>query len=286
MTGCVHRETGQNGSSMRNLSLSPIERYARRAKSVDSLLCVGLDSAIEQIPARFHTDPHPQFAFNRWIIDQTHPYVSAYKPNMAFYESRGEAGLHDLALTMAYLRETHPDIFTICDAKRADIGSTNDHYVQAIFDILNFDSVTLHPYLGREALAPFLNRRERACIILCRTSNPGAGDVQDLPVNGQPLWLTVAGKVHDEWNVNNNCMLVVGATYPNELRAVRERVGNMPLLVPGVGTQGGSIHDVLANGLDAHGGGLIINVSRSVVFADDPGKTAHHLCQDIHAARS
>ncbi len=271
---------------MRDLTLSPVERFARRAQAVDSLLCVGLDSALESIPARFQTDPHPQFAFNRWIIDQSHACVSAYKPNMAFYESRGEAGLVDLALTVEYVRKNHPDIFTICDAKRADIGSTNDHYVRAIFDEMDFDAVTLHPYLGREALAPFLNRRERGCIILCRTSNPGAGDVQDLEIDGVPLWLTIAGKVHDEWNTNNNCMLVVGATYPDELRRVRQRVGDMPLLVPGIGAQGGRVEEVIANGLDSTRGGLIINASRSVIFSDNPASAARSLRDEIRQAQS
>src|SRR5664279_2496120 len=160
--------------------MSIVDKYNRRADAVNSLLCVGLDSALDKLPERFRADEHPQFAFNRWIIKQTHSFASAYKPNIAFYEARGDQGLRDLKLTLDYLREQHPDIFTICDAKRADIGSTNAGYVEAIFDWLGFDAVTLHPYLGREALAPFLERRDRACIILCRTSNPGAGELQDL----------------------------------------------------------------------------------------------------------
>lgn len=271
---------------MRELSLSPVERYTRRAQEIESLLCVGLDSALDQLPTRFRTDPHPQFAFNRWIIDQTHAYVSAYKPNMAFYESCGEAGVVDLALTVDYIRTNHPNIFTICDAKRADIGSTNDHYVRAIFDEMDFDAVTLHPYLGREALSPFLNRGERGCIVLCRTSNPGAADVQDLIIDGVPLWLTIAGKVHDEWNTNGNCMLVVGATYPDELRRVRQRVGKMPLLVPGIGAQGGRVEEVIANGLNNQRGGLIINASRSVIFADSPAGAARSLRDEIRRAVS
>src|SRR5690606_17803653 len=128
------------------------------------------------------------FAFNRWIIDQTHMLTAAYKPNLAFYEASGDAGLRSLRLTLDYLRERHPDIVTIGDAKRADIDSTNVGYVRELFDWLGFDAVTLHPYLGREALMPFLERGDKGCIILCRTSNRGAGEFQDLVVNGRPLW--------------------------------------------------------------------------------------------------
>ena len=177
-----------------------IAKYNARVDAVNSLLCVGLDSAPERIPERFQREESPQFAFNRWIIEQTHPYTSAYKPNIAFYEAAGEAGLHALALTLDYLRAEHPAILTICDAKRADIGSTNAGYVTAIFDRLGFDAVTLHPYLGQEALAPFLSRADKGCIVLCRTSNPGAGELQDLDVGGKPLWQAVAEAVRDAWN--------------------------------------------------------------------------------------
>ncbi|NDJ78897.1 MAG: orotidine-5'-phosphate decarboxylase, partial [Chloroflexi bacterium] len=171
------------------MALSPIiEKYARRVEGVNSLLCVGLDSRIDRLPERFHAAEFSQFTFNRWIIEQTHEAVCAYKPNIAFYEALGPEGLAALEQTVEYLRAQHPDILTICDAKRADIGSTNQGYVTAIFDRLGFDAVTLNPYLGREALAPFLERTDKACIILCRTSNPGAGEFQDLDVGGVPLW--------------------------------------------------------------------------------------------------
>ena len=213
--------------------ISVVEKYDQRAAAVESLLSVGLDSAYERLPERFRGDDNPQFAFNRWIIEQTHPYVSAYKPNIAFYEARGDQGLRDLKLTLDYLREQHPDILTICDAKRADIGSTNAGYVTAIFDWLGFDAVTLHPYLGKEALQPFLERRDKGCIVLCRTSNPGASELQDLLVDDKPLWQVVAESVSRDWNANGNCMLVVGATYPYELRQVRAVVGDMPCLCRG-----------------------------------------------------
>ncbi len=262
-----------------------IARYNRRVDAVNSLLCVGLDSQFERLPSRFQADPHPQYAFNRWIIDQTHPYVSAYKPNMAFYEARGAAGLTDLALTMAYLRDNHPDILTICDAKRADIGSTNEGYVAAIFDWLGFDAVTLNPYLGREALTPFLERADRGCIILCRTSNPGAGEFQDLLVNGRPLWQLVAEQVRDSWNTRGNCMLVAGATYPDELARIRALVGTMLLLVPGVGAQGGDVARTVSAGLAADGRGLIINASRGVIFDPDPAAAARALRDAINEHR-
>ncbi|MBC7809864.1 MAG: orotidine-5'-phosphate decarboxylase [Burkholderiales bacterium] len=252
-----------------------IHKYELRAKAVQSMLCIGLDSAFEKLPERFHREDFPQFAFNLWLIEQTHPYVSAYKPNMAFYEARGDQGWRELHMTMDYLHEQHPDIYTICDAKRADIDSTNAGYVTAVFDRLGFDAVTLHPYLGREALEPFLERGD--CIILCRTSNPGAGELQDLSVGGKPLWQVVAERVHDEWNTRGNCMLVVGATYPDELRQVRAIVGEMTLLVPGVGAQGGTVEDVIRVGRNTAGLGLIISASRSVIFADNPAEEARRL---------
>jgi orotidine-5'-phosphate decarboxylase len=259
--------------------MSILEKLNTRINAVNSLLCVGLDSTIARIPARFQDDEHPQFAFNRWIIEQTHAHVCAYKPNIAFYEARGEQGWHELRLTMSYLHIHHPQIFTICDAKRADIGSTNRGYVRAIFDELGFDAVTLHPYLGREALSPFLERADKASIILCRTSNPHSDELQGLDVGGRPLWEHIAERVRDEWNTNDNCMLVVGATYPDDLRRAREIAPDMPFLVPGVGAQGGSAADVIAAGADASGRGLIVNASRSVIFHDDPAAAA----QSLHA---
>lgn len=268
-------------------TLSPIiARYNQRVAAVNSLLCVGLDSQHDRLPPQFAADPTPQFSFNRWIIDQTHPYVSAYKPNIAFYEARGDRGLAELKQTVDYLREHHPDILTICDAKRADIGSTNTGYVEAIFDWLGFDAVTLHPYLGSKAMQPFLDRADKGCIILCRTSNPGAGELQDLDVNGAPLWQRVAETVRDRWNANSNCMLVVGATYPTELARVRSLVGDMPILVPGIGAQGGDVAATVTAGQDSRGGGLIISASRAVIFDADPATAARRYRDDINQHRS
>lgn len=265
--------------------MNAITKFNARADAIHSLVCVGLDSAWDKLPERFRDDPDPQAAFNRWIIEQTHPYAAAYKPNMAFYEARGEQGWRALRQTMDYLRAEHPDILTICDAKRADIGSTNAGYVQAIFDDLGFDAVTLHPYLGREALAPFLDRAEKGCIVLCRTSNPGAGELQDRAVDGKPLWQVVAETVRDAWNANGNCMLVAGATYPGELRQIRALVGEMTLLVPGIGAQGGDVEATVRAGLNAAGKGIIVNSSRGILFADDPAAEARALRDAINAFR-
>jgi orotidine-5'-phosphate decarboxylase len=248
-----------------------------------SLLCIGLDSDFAKIPKRFYDEQFPQFEFNKWIIDQTHEYVSAYKPNLAFYESQGMQGWHELKLTLDYLEEKHPDIFTIADAKRADIGSTNEGYVTAIFDRFGFDAVTLNPYLGEEALRPFLERQGKTCIILCKTSNPGSGEFQDLPVGNknEPLWQVVSERVAKKWNKAGNCMLVVGATYPKELAVVRKIVGEMVILVPGVGTQGGDLQAVLKHGTTKQGKGLLINVGRSVIFAQDPQAVIAELASQI-----
>ena len=262
-----------------------IQKFERRAEATGSLLCVGLDPEIDRIPTRFRSEEWPLFAFNRWIIEQTHTCAAAYKPNMAFYEARGTQGLTELELTMKYLRSEHPDVFTICDAKRGDIGNTNRGYAVSIFDVMGFDAVTLHPYLGKEALAPFLDRRDKACIVLCRTSNPGAGEFQDLESDGRPLWETVAMRVSSEWNAAGNCMLVVGATYPEEMRRIRTIAPEIPFLVPGVGAQGGDVAAVVSAGLDARGKGLLISSSRGILFSEDPAAAAQTLRDEINAAR-
>ncbi|MEO8392049.1 MAG: orotidine-5'-phosphate decarboxylase [Chloroflexota bacterium] len=266
--------------------MSVIEKYNQRVEAANSLLCVGLDSALDKLPEPFRAEVHPQFAFNRWIIEQTHAYVSAYKPNIAFYEARGDQGLHDLKLTLDYLHAQHPDIFTICDAKRGDNSTTNAGYVEAIFDWLGFDAVTLQPYMGSQVLQPFLSRRDKGCIILCRTSNPGDEELQDLRMNdGRPIWQIVAENVSRTWNTNENCMLVVGATRPDELRQVRAIVSEMTLLVPGIGAQGGSVEESVTAGLNTQRKGMIINASRSVIFAADPAAEACSLRDDINHYR-
>jgi orotidine-5'-phosphate decarboxylase len=261
-----------------------LERLEARMRAAGSLLCVGLDPIVDRLPERFRREPRPLLAWGRWIIDETHQQAAAYKPNLAFYEARGAAGWEELAETVAYLRTLDASIFVIADAKRADIGSTNAGYVAALFDQLGADAVTLHPYLGAEALRPFLERRDKACIVLCRTSNPGAGELQDLPVDGVPLWEVVAARVRDAWNAAGNCMLVMGATYPRELRRARELCPEMPFLVPGVGAQGGEVDAVVRAGLDRRGGGLLINASRAIIDAADPAMAARDLRDAIRRA--
>ncbi|MFZ5437917.1 MAG: orotidine-5'-phosphate decarboxylase [Patescibacteria group bacterium] len=261
------------------------EKYSTRVNQINSLVCVGLDSNINKLPKEFLKSPTPQFDFNKWIIDQTHQDVAAYKPNLAFYEARGTQGWIELQLTMDYLKTKHPDIFTIADAKRADIGSTNDGYVTAIFDQLGFDAITLHPYLGKEALEPFLERKDKISIILCHTSNPGANELQNLKLDDQPLWKIVAKKVTTDWNKNNNCMLVLGATYPEELAEARKIIGEMTMLVPGIGAQGGDLPSVLKAGLNNNKAGLIINSSREIIFNDQPQQAAKELKETINQYR-
>jgi len=258
-----------------------IEKYNQRAEKINSLLCVGLDSDFEKIPEKFKSLEFPQFEFNKWIIEETHEYAAAFKPNSAFYEARGDAGIKELKMTMEYLAKNNPDIFTILDAKRADIGNTNNGYVKSIFDWLGFDAVTINPYLGQEAVQPFLDRKDKVSIILCRTSNSGAGELQDLKDGDKTIWQTVAEKVSKVWNKNNNCMLVVGATYPEEMKKVREITGDMTFLVPGIGVQGGDLQAVMQAGLNSQGLGLIINSSRGIIFSSDPKAESRKLCEEI-----
>lgn len=229
-------------------------------------LCVGLDKG--------------DFEFDKSIIEATSPFVCAYKPNAAFYEAGGSQGWRQLEQTVAYLRQNHPDIVIILDAKRGDISNTNEAYVKAIFDGLGVDAVTVHPYLGKESLQPFLDRADKGIIVLAKTSNPGADEFQDLKVDGKPLYLTVAEHVM-EWNLNNNCAVVVGATYPQELADVRAILDDMPILVPGIGTQGGDLEATIKNGLNSQKQGLIISASRSIIFAEDPRKAAEDLQNQI-----
>jgi orotidine-5'-phosphate decarboxylase len=238
----------------------------------DSLVCVGLDSDYDQLPTtvkNLRSVEEAMFTFNRDIIDATYDLVCAYKPNAAFYEAQGDAGFRALIRTVSYIRETYAHIPIILDAKRADIGNTNLGYVQAAFDIIGVDAITVHPYLGKEALAPFLACKEKGIIVLAKTTNPGAGEFQDLPVgeSQEPLYQAVARNVAKTWNTNGNCALVVGATYPEDLKKVRAIVGDMPILIPGIGTQGAEVAETVIAGKDSRGCGMIINSSRGIIFA-------------------
>lgn len=235
------------------------ERLRERLAKTNSLVCVGLDSEVAKLPAG-----QDQLSFNKAIIDATYDLVFAYKPNTAFYEAQGAKGIETLKATCDYIREKDPEALILLDAKRADIGNTNNGYVQFAYDYLGADAITLHPYLGREALTPFLERADKGAIVLCRTSNPGSGEFQD------DLFEQVAGAVARDWNKNDNCLLVVGATYPEEIAKVRETVGdNMWFLVPGIGAQGGDLEATLSGGLTSRGDGIIINSSRGIIFASD-----------------
>ena len=266
--------------------MSALRKYEARVDGVNSLLCVGLDSDINRLPPELNALEFPQLDFNRRVIDQTACYASAFKFNMSFYEAAGAAGWGQLKDSLDYLRRSHPGILTISDAKRGDIGNSSAAYARAIFDDLGFDAVTLNPYLGSDALQPFLDYKDKACIILCRTSNAGSGEFQYLRVSGRPLWQAVAETVVDTWNANGNCMLVAGATFPEEMAAIRAIAGDMTLLAPGIGAQGGDIGPVLSAGLNSRGKGLIISASRSIIFAGDPAAAAKSTRDEINRFRS
>lgn len=262
------------------------QKYEKIVAKNNSLLCVGLDPDLNKIPESLKSNSStPIFDFNKAIIDATHKYVSAYKPNTAFYEATAENGIAQLKQTCDYIRANHSDIPIIIDAKRGDIGTTNKGYVEFIFDYLQADAVTLHPYLGKEALLPFLDRTEKGSILLCRTSNPGAGEFQDLLLENTPLYKHIAQKIVNDWNNNNNCMLVVGATYPEELKEVRKIAPNMILLVPGIGAQGGDIEKTLQAGLDSNKSGLIISSSRGIIYASSGEDFAEKAKQEAQKLR-
>lgn len=234
-------------------------------------LCVGLDPDLAKIPeaARRGSARETLAAFNAAIMDATKDVACAYKLNSAFYEAHGEDGQAALADTIRYVRQRAPEAVVILDAKRADIGNTNKGYLAAAFELLGADAITLHPYLGSEALRLFLERKDKGLFILCRTSNPGAGEFQDLLVDGEPLYVRVARTVAQKWNGNGNCGLVVGATYPDEIRNVRAVAPALPLLIPGTGAQGGDLKRSVAAALSSDGAGFLISVSRALLFASN-----------------
>jgi orotidine-5'-phosphate decarboxylase len=269
-----------------------LEKLKKIISKNQSLVCVGLDSDINEISRRIgNNNRFNQFSFNKYIIDSTFDLVCSYKLNSAFYEAIGYEGVKWLKLTLDYLKAKHPDIPVIIDAKRGDIANTNSQYAKFIFDYLGADAVTVNPYLGEEALTPFLEKKDKGIIILARTSNPGAKEIQDLKlakkivykgVRIERLYQYIAYLVVKKWNKNKNCLLVVGATYPRQLGIIRQIVGNdFWILVPGVGSQKGDLEGVLKNGLNRKKQGLIINVSRSVIFYEDPRKEAQQLSEKI-----
>ena len=234
----------------------------RRKKS---FLCVGLDVDLDKIPKHLLKEDDPIFAFNKAIIDATQEYTVSFKPNIAFYEAYGLEGWKSLERTIAYINEKYPEIFTIADAKRGDIGNTSTRYAEAFLRKLNFDSITVAPYMGRDSVEPFLEFTDKHTILLAYTSNKGADDFQNLNVDDLPLHLKVI-ETSKSWKNSENLMYVVGATKAGALRAIREIIPNNFLLVPGVGAQGGSLKEVCENAL-TEDIGLLINSSRGIIYA-------------------
>ena len=243
-----------------------------RWEQADSLVCVGLDPEPAKFPSRIADAPDAIFEFCRDIVDATAQYVCCFKPQIAHFAALGaEDALQRL---IAYVHSAHPGIPVILDSKRGDIGSTARHYAAEAFDRYAADAVTANPYLGRDSVQPFLDHADRGVVILCRTSNPGATDLQDLIVSdggrgARPLYQHVAERIAHHWNGNGNCALVVGATWPEQLREVRAIVGDLPFLVPGVGAQGGDVEAVVTNAKTADGAGLVVSSSRAILYASD-----------------
>ena len=240
-------------------------RLALAIATSRSLVCVGLDPDPARLPADLAADDAPLLAWARRIVDATHDVAAAYKPQIAFYSALGAE--RELVASIRYIRERAPHAIVILDAKRNDIGNTATAYAREAFERYDADAVTVSPYMGEDSLLPFLARPERGAILLCRTSNPGARDFQDLEVGGLPLYRHVAAQAAARWNTHGNLMLVVGATWPQEMAALRAAHPELPFLVPGIGAQGGDLDATLAAGLDAQGAGLLINSSRGIIYA-------------------
>ncbi|AZY48134.1 orotidine-5'-phosphate decarboxylase [Bordetella avium] len=233
----------------------------------NSLLQVGLDPDPARFPAELQGRPDAILSFCRGIVDATAPFASSFKPQIAYFAAhRAEDQLEALC---GHIRDKYPHLPIVLDAKRGDIGSTAENYAREAFERYQAHAVTVSPYMGLDSVEPYLAWRDRGVIVLCRTSNPGGSDLQFLPMaDGQPLYLHVAGLVADKWNAHGQCGLVVGATYPNELAAVRKRVGDsLPLLVPGIGAQGGDINATVQAGANSARAGMMINSSRAIIYA-------------------
>jgi orotidine-5'-phosphate decarboxylase len=231
----------------------------------NSLLCVGLDPDIKKFPAHLKDKPDAIFAFCKEIIDATADLACAFKPQIAYFAAlRAEDQLEAIC---AYLREQHPGVPIVLDSKRGDIGATAEQYAREAFERYQADAVTLSPYMGFDSVAPYLEWKDRGAIVLCRTSNAGGSDLQFLQVDGKPLYQHVAHLVANKWNTNGQCGLVVGATFPEEIDQVRKIVGDMPLLIPGIGAQGGDIEATVKAGRTANGAGMMINSSRAILYA-------------------
>ena len=257
-----------------------MEKLKHSSQKNRSLVCVGLDPELPKLPECVRGRQRPLFEFNRAIVDATADWVCAYKPQAAYYA--GQNADEELKLTIDYIRERAPEIPVILDVKRGDIGSTASMYAKEAFERYNADAVTVNPYMGFDTLKPFLDHADRGVIILCRTSNPNSGDLQNLVCDGKMVYEHVAELARDKWNYNGNVALVIGATYPEELRHVRELCPEMTFLVPGVGAQGGDVQKVVEFGCDRTGHGIVINSSRGIIYA---GKGEDFAARAGNAAR-
>jgi len=247
------------------------EELFRNIKRKKSFLCVGLDTDYKKILKLLLHKEYPVFEFNKSIIDATQEYAVAYKPNLAFYEMLGAAGYMSLEMTVTYIRETYPDLFIIADAKRGDIGNTSHMYAHAFFKTLDFDAITLSPYMGYDSISPFLEVKGKWAILLALTSNEGSKDFQQLQVEGGKQLFEKVITTSAEWGSVNNIMYVVGATKAEALTRIRELIPEHFLLVPGVGSQGGSLQEVSEHGMNDRCG-LLVNASRSIIYADGTNK--------------
>jgi len=230
-----------------------------------SLLCVGLDPDVSRFPPHLQSQPDGIFAFCKAIVDATAAAACCFKPQIAYFAAlRAEDQLEALC---AYIRSNYPALPVVLDAKRGDIGATAEQYAREAYERYGADAVTVNPYMGEDSIAPYMEWKDKGVIVLCRTSNPGGSDLQFMQVDGVPLYQHVARLVAEKWNRNGQCGLVVGATFPEELAQVRAIVGSMPLLVPGIGAQGGDIAATVAAGRSADGTGMMINSSRAILYA-------------------
>ena len=243
------------------------ENLINQIKQKKSFLCVGLDVDLDKIPKHLHKHEDPIFEFSKSIIDSTSPFAIAYKPNIAFFESYGIKGWNSLEKVINYINSNYPEIFTIADAKRGDIGNTSTKYAKTFFETLNFDSITVAPYMGRDSVEPFLEYENKHTILLSLTSNSGSSDFQFQSDKGLPLYLSVIKKSQN-WKNNDNLMYVVGATKAKSLKEIRKIIPNSFLLVPGFGAQGGSLSDVCDFGLNENCG-IIVNSSRQILYSDN-----------------
>lgn len=231
----------------------------------NSLLCVGLDPDVNKFPAELAGQPDTIYTFCKAIVDATADLACSFKPQIAYFAAlRAEDQLEAIC---RYIKTTYPNIPIVLDAKRGDIGATAEQYAREAFERYDADAVTVNPYMGFDSVAPYLEWKERGAIVLCRTSNAGGSDLQFLDVGGKPLYQHVAQLVADKWNTNGQCALVVGATFPNEIAQVRALIGDMPLLIPGVGAQGGDVESTVRAGRTANGTGMMINSSRAILYA-------------------